>query len=112
MQIRTNAREVGRLVRVRLELGGLETLQLPLALEVVPPPSIGSEENSTAPKSPIASDVDNELTLTEAVMPRLIRRQQRERPAHQPLPGPWLPPLSMTSRSPAVVFGSSSSLFT
>jgi hypothetical protein len=66
---------------VRLEVGGIETLELSLPVEVMPPPSIGSKENGATAKSLIAGDLDDELTFTEFVVPGLIGRQECESPA-------------------------------
>ena len=64
----------------RMELGGLKTLEVAGTPEVVPPAPIGPEEDGAAPKSPVALDVDDELTSTEAVVPRFITGKDSENP--------------------------------
>ncbi len=67
-----------------LELGGLYTVKFPGALEVMPPPPVGPDEGGAAPKSPIAGDLDEELTLTAPAVPGLVGCNEREGPAEQP----------------------------
>src|SRR6266487_269800 len=50
----------------------------------MPPPQVGPDEDGAAPKSPMAGDLDEELTLTEAVVPGLVGRNVREGPGERP----------------------------
>jgi hypothetical protein len=62
----------------RIELGGLETLEVAGTPEVVPPAPIGPEEDGAVPKPPVALRVDDELTSTEAVVPRFTTGKNSE----------------------------------
>jgi hypothetical protein len=68
---RTRGPRIGRCLGPE-KLGRIETFKVPDTLEVVPPPPIRPIEDSAALKPPISGYLDDELTFTEPVMPRLI----------------------------------------
>jgi hypothetical protein len=75
------------LAGLRIELSGVQPLKGPGTFEVMPPPPVGPDEKGAAPKSATARDVDDDLTLTQPVVPGLVGCKDCEGPAEQPSAG-------------------------